>query len=146
MMSQEIQTSLQNNVNSTLFPAYNPNTLLFWHHIRQCCLIRVQLWSTICLHISEAFMNKLRYMQHFLQWSMYKSNKQQITLYKSWITQLTYKQRAKLYTITIHCDIFTLHLSVNHNTHSIHLLPVTCIICAHSLRPKLTEKQQLPFK
>jgi hypothetical protein len=29
MMSQEIQTSLQNNVNSTLFPAYNPNTLLF---------------------------------------------------------------------------------------------------------------------
>jgi hypothetical protein len=29
MMSQEIQISLQNNVNSTLFPTYNPNTFLF---------------------------------------------------------------------------------------------------------------------
>ena len=29
IMSQQIQTSLQNNVNSTLFPTYNPNTFLF---------------------------------------------------------------------------------------------------------------------
>ena len=29
MMSQQIQTSLPNNVNSTLFPIYNPNTFLF---------------------------------------------------------------------------------------------------------------------
>jgi hypothetical protein len=29
MTNVTIQTSLQNNVNSTLFPIYNPNTFLF---------------------------------------------------------------------------------------------------------------------
>jgi len=46
MLSQQIQTSLQNNVNSTLFPTHTKSKYIFIltsHQTMLLCLMRVQL-------------------------------------------------------------------------------------------------------